>query len=459
MRTVKDGVPRAHRRSSLVTWHVPWRTSLWLVPGMIVFAALGLFVFTQLVDRAAYAGRIVLPSWVNQGGPSDARALVAATAGAIVTTLGLVMSITVLTLSIAANTFGQRMLWRYIRDGGTKICIGTFSSTFLFSLLTLLSVSDRPNQRPFVPWASAWTSLVLAVICVLALLYYINHVGTLVQVSTVLSEIRSDLSRVLRQRTPPSDLQRPATGSWVGEDSDFNLLAPSSGYLQGVRYSTLLRATEETDTVIQFLRRPGNWVLRGSVVACGKQNGSRQSRPDLQEQLQREFNAAVVLGPRRTMWQDPEFAIAQIVEIGIRAMSPGINDVFAAVSCVDALASGLREVLCIPPHCPAHLDSKGRVRITEQSSSFEHMAATGFDAMRTVARNSVALTVRLLESITALAPFLRSSGERIELAAQAELIREGFSFHAVHHDRYEVEAAYVAALHALHSSISRSEVA
>jgi uncharacterized membrane protein len=459
MRTAKDGAQKALGPRRLTTWHIPWRISLWLVPGVIVFAALGLFLCTQLVDRAAYVGRIVLPHWLNQGGPSDARALVAAAAGAIVTTLGLVMSITVLTLSIAANTFGQRMLRRYIGDGGTKICIGTFSATFIFSLLTLLSVSDRPNQRPFVPWASAWTSLMLAVICVIALVYYINHVGTLVQVSTVLSEIRSDLSRVLRQRQGAVDRLHPASSAWVGEESDFNLLASSSGYLQGVRYSSLLRATEETDTVIQFLRRPGNWVLRGSVVACGKQNGSRHARPDLQEQLQREFNAAVVLGPRRAMWQDPEFAIAQIVEIGIRAMSPGVNDVFAALSCVDALASGLREVLCIPSQCLSHVDSKGRVRVIEQNSSFEHMAATGFDAMRTVARNSVALTVRLLESITALAPFLRSSGERIELAAQAELIREGFSFHAVHHDRYEVEAAYVAALHALHSSISRSEVA
>jgi len=126
--------------------NVSWRANLWLIPSLTVAASLLIFIVAQGIDRAAYDGSLVLPRWLDQGSAADGRSLLSATAGAIITTLGLVLSITVLTLSIAASQFGQRLLRRYMRDRGTQVCIGIFAATFVFSLLTFV-VGHVSRQR------------------------------------------------------------------------------------------------------------------------------------------------------------------------------------------------------------------------------------------------------------------------------------------------------------------------
>ena len=146
--------------------NVSWRSNRWVVASLMVAAALAVFVVSQSLDRAHYNGAITFPGGLDQGSAAYARALLSATAEAIITTLGLVLSITVLTLSLAASQFGQRLLRRYMRDRGTQACIGIFAATFVFSLLTLLSVTSRPNEKEYVPWLSIWISTVWALACI-----------------------------------------------------------------------------------------------------------------------------------------------------------------------------------------------------------------------------------------------------------------------------------------------------
>src|SRR5882724_11964676 len=174
-----------------------WRANLCLVPSLMVTAALGVFVATQSLDRGQHVGAVYLPGWLDQGGAADARSLLAATAGAIITTLGLVLSITVLTLSIAASQFGQRLLRRYMRDKGIQLCIGTFAATFVFSLLTLMSVTSRANEKEYVPWLSVWVSTLWANSCIGVLIYCIHHVAVIIQVNTVVADIAADFYRAV----------------------------------------------------------------------------------------------------------------------------------------------------------------------------------------------------------------------------------------------------------------------
>src|SRR5579862_4103279 len=184
--------------------NISWRTNLWLAPSLIVATALAVFVVTQSLDRAHYSGAITLPGWLDQGSAADARDLLSATAGAIITTLGLVLSITVLTLSIAASQFGQRLLRRYMRDRGTQVCIGIFAATFVFSLLTLLSGSSRAEEKEFLPWLSILISKIWALTCNPVLIYYINHVALSIQVNNVLADLSADFRWAISQNHAPN---------------------------------------------------------------------------------------------------------------------------------------------------------------------------------------------------------------------------------------------------------------
>ena len=439
--------------SNLLHGRIPWRTNLILIPGSIVIASLVLFAIAQVLDRAQFQGSIHLPSWVNQGGAGDCRDLVSATAGAIITTLGLVLSITVLIFSTAATQFGQRLLRRYMRDRGTQICIGIFAATFVFALLTLLSVYSPPGERQFVPWVSAWSSLLLALSCVGTLIYFMHHVAVLIQVNTVLLDIRNDVVRVLDtlrspHKRPLSAVPTPATAPL------FSLAAPQSGYFQRIDADPLAEAARQAGVLVEFVVRPGHFVLQGAPIAYAKALETKSAPSQPPPHLLDVFARSVVIGHRRTMRQDPKFAILQIVEIGLRAMSPAVNDPFTMISCIDTLSASLLHVLQSSPIDPVHLDSSGQPRIVEPAVSFEKLANAGFDPIRQICHDSVATTIRIFTAITALAPFAKTTADLNALEHQADLTKEGFISDLVSKDANDMQAAYSRAKSAI--SFSRS---
>ncbi|MFZ0706321.1 MAG: DUF2254 domain-containing protein [Candidatus Korobacteraceae bacterium] len=428
-----------------VRCHISWRTNLWLIPGILVASALFLFTVAQTIDRAQFNGLIQLPRWLNQGGASDCLALVAATAGAIITTLGLVLSITVLIFSTAATQFGQRLLRRYMRDRGTQVCIGIFSATFVFALLTLVSITARPGESEYVPWVSAEISVALALSCVGVLIYFIHHVAVAIQVNTVLTEIAGDLTRTLGELTSKSEISVAP----VIFEPQFTLQASASGYLQWIDYHILANAARDTGTIVKLVHRPGRYVLEGSVIATGMFEPAYNAHYEAPARLARIFQRAVNIGPRRTIRQDPEFAIAQFVEIGLRAMSPAVNDPFTMLSCLDYLSAGFVELTRIRSYSFSHCDSDGRLRVMERRVSFARMVAAGLDPIRQVAHDSVAVTIRIFHTISAIVPSLKTAAQVEELKAQADLTREGFDRKVASRDIEDIDRAYAEAKHAL----------
>ena len=416
------------------------RTNLWLVPSLMVAGAIVVFMATQSLDRAQHAGAIGLPGWLDQGGAADARSLLAATAGAIITTLGLVLSITVLTLSIATSQFGQRLLQKYMRDQATQLCIGTFAATFVFSLLTLMSVTSRANEKEFVPWLSVWVSTLWAISCIGVLIYYINHVAVIIQVNNVLADIATDFDRAVRASYSAMGRSVPPIPEISPEVA---LVAPTAGYIQRIDYPRLVVAAGEADGIVRLLHRPGQFVVKGAtmaVAACRRLPGSK---------LQEIFEGAVTIGMCRMVHQDNEFAVSQIVEIALRAMSPGLNDPTTAVTCVDWLGDSIRTLARYPRPNPARVDNSGKVRVVEKVNDFERVVAAAFDPIRQVARNSPMLTIRLLNTFSGIAPFMQTITQRGALYSQVELTFEGFTADAVSRDRADVSAAYYRAVRAL----------
>jgi len=441
----------SYKRSNFWRGRLPWRTNLIVIPGSIVLASLLLFALAQTLDVAEFRGTIHLPAWVNQGSASDCRDLVSATAGAIITTLGLVLSITVLIFSTAATQFGQRLLRRYMRDRGTQTAIGIFSATFVFALLTLLSVTSRRGELEYVPWVSAWTSLLMALTCVASLIYFMHHVAVLIQVNTVLASIRQDIVRVLD--TMRGSAKRPLSAAPSLQPApNFSLTAPASGYFQRMDHNYLTEAARHAGVVIEFIVSPGHFCLKDSVVALARPSGPGSTLSSPPHAFLQSFHDGVFFGPRRTMRQDPKFAILQIVEIGLRAMSPAVNDPFTMITCIDTLAASLKAFLDLPPIDPVHVDSTGQPRLIEPQLTFERVADAGFDPIRQVCRDSVATTLRIFNAISSLAPFLRSTTQVDALAAQADLTREGFTAGIVSRDALAIQSAYDSAKSALASA-------
>src|ERR1700678_3634789 len=247
------------------------RTSVWFVPAIEVFAAIGLFVATTALDKAAYRGSFAVPSWVISGTADAAREILTAIAAAVITVVGVVFSIILVTLTLASTQFGPRMRRNFIRDRGTQLTLGTFVATFVYSVLVLVSVGSG-SHGDFVPHIGVTVTLGLMVADLGVLIYFIHHTAISIQLPQVIASIAADLTEAIeRQGSPPPPRQEngPSAVELLAraESGGGVLIAPASGYLQFIKHQSLVRLAAEADAVITLEYRPGHFVVRGHRYA------------------------------------------------------------------------------------------------------------------------------------------------------------------------------------------------
>jgi uncharacterized membrane protein len=163
-------------------------------------------------------------------------------------------------------------------------------------------------------------------------------------------------------------------------------------------------------------RRPGHFVIPTSEIA--QVAGSSE----IDDRLGERIRDHVILGPKRTATQDVEFSISLLVEIAARALSPGVNDFYTALACVDHLTASLG--LALERGLPSNLrhDELGRLRLELHPLTFQNLADAAFDPIRQDAYDNVAVSIRLLESLTMLAACAPGAVERNVLARHGRLI-------------------------------------
>src|SRR5271165_3578974 len=310
------------------------RTNLWVVTAAEALVVLGLFVGTYALDRAAAHGAIKLPSWVISGSPDAARQILSSLAGAIITVVGVVFSITIVTLTLASQQFGPRMLRTFIRDRGTQLTLGTFVATFFYAVLALVSIGGGP-RGDFVPHLSITVALALTLVDLALLIYFINHIATAIQLPQVIAGIAGDLAREIDARgsgdrsTGFATARGPSSEELLRriEESGAVIRTPASGYLQVIRHDSLLKIATAAGAVIHLPHRPGHFLVRGQALAGV---WPAEAAEYVGENLQRGH----VTGPYRTLTQDISFGFDQLVEIALRALSAAVNDTFTALTCI-----------------------------------------------------------------------------------------------------------------------------
>src|SRR3984957_13870778 len=231
------------------------RTSLWFVPALEVVAAIVLFGGTLTADRAGYRGDFTLPGWVISGSADAARQILTTIAAAIITVVGVVFSIILVTLTLASTQFGPRILRNFIRDRGTQLTLGTFVATFVYSVLVLVSIGSG-SHGDFVPHIGVTVTLGLMVADLGVLIYFIHHTAISIQLPQVIASIAADLAEAIRVQggafTAGTREEGPAAIELRAraEGGGGVLLAPASGYLQFIKHADLVRLAAEVDAVI-----------------------------------------------------------------------------------------------------------------------------------------------------------------------------------------------------------------
>ena len=396
------------------------RTSLWFVPSLEVLGAIGLFIGTLAADRAAYRGDFVLPGWVISGSADAARQILTTIAAAIITVVGVVFSIILVTLTLASTQFGPRMLRNFIRDRGTQLTLGTFVATFVYSVLVLVSIGTG-SHGDFVPHIGVTVTLGLMVIDLGVLIYFIHHTAISIQLPQVIASIAADLADAIKAQGSGSARTGPENGPTAvellnrTETSGAVLLAPVSGYLQFIKHQNLVRLATRADAVISLEHRPGHFIVRGHRFAT-------VWPPEAAPLVRQALGRAHIIGPHRTLTQDVSFGIDQLVEIAIRALSAAVNDTFTALTCIDWIGENLCKIVTHWHPARVHRDSRGFIRVISAEPAYDRLVKRSFEKIRQASPGMPAVMIRELDALARIMAETANDGQRRVLLEQAAMI-------------------------------------
>ncbi len=415
--------------------------NLWRIPLRLSLAAVALFAITLIPDILDKYGVIHIPSWLTMGSIDDARAILSAMMGAVATVLALIFSVALLVLSMVATLFGPRLLYRFLQDWVTQATIGMFMGTFVYICLVFLVTHQDPRST-FIPQISLIASWALVVFSFGFLVYYSHRIASSIQNPDMIAAIVDDLYVAAGGAHAAGFGEGtgavPDQAEILGQAKTGAIVScAKSGYLQHVDHGALVAAAKAAGALIVLRFRPGQFVLRGEPLAAIIPAENVSS-------VQVAIDRGILIGRHRTLTQDSEFGIAQVVEIAIRALSPAVNDTFTGVACVDWCVDWLADALLTlaerPPLGGNWYDKSGRLRVWMPTVRLERLCKLAFDQIRQASATTPAVLIRQLDAIPRLAPRLPDACRQV-LYEQADAILETAAA-LVTLDRRDLDAAW-----------------
>ena len=397
-------------------WRADLLASFWLRPALMTAAAVAAAELLVLSE-----GAVELPSWlaawVYAGGTAGARDVLGAIAASAIGVAGTTFSITVAALTLASNQMGPRLLRNFTRDPGNQYALGALVASFAFALTALRSVHEA-EEGAFVPQLAVTAALLLAFACVGVLIWFLHHVATSINVMRVVALVHADLAEAIealprgqdRSGAGPCDADDPTPGEGAP------LAVRGAGYLRVLDEDGLADWAAGRDAVLRLRVRPGDFVFPGAPVGevwpAAASAGAEEA-----------LRGAMVLGDERSVEQDLEFAVRQLVEIALRALSPGINDPFTAIAVLDRLGAGLCALA--GRELPEGRTTRGgRVRVIRPATGYAGLLDAMFHMLRESGAGQPAAMIRLLEVLAGVGSVERDPARRRELRRHAGLAAE-----------------------------------
>lgn len=398
------------------------RSSFWFLPSLIVMASIAMAVGFIELDSA------VSNEWLAQWprlfgtGAEGARGMMSTIAGSMMTVVGVTFSMVLMVLAMASGQYTSRILRNFIRSRVTQMVLGIFAGIFAYCLIVLRTIRSG-DEGSFVPNLAVSFGFVLALGGVGALIFFIHHIASSIQASSIIASVAVETIAAV-DRLFPENL-----GRGPGDDDDDQPLHPpperkwraimagKSGYIQTVDNASLVRLASDRNTIVWMDHGIGEFVVQNTTLA----SLALDEPPDqaTTDDLQAKFS----ISRHRTVDQDVAFGIRQIVDIALKALSPGINDTTTAIMCVDYLTAILVRIgeRRIPS---SHRYEEGELRVIAKGPTFESLLSESFDQIRSNAKGNVAIMSRMLGAMETLASLTASPRRRHVLSEHVQWIAE-----------------------------------
>ncbi len=381
------------------------QSSLWFIPTVCIGLAILLSSFLIQVDVALAQRQSLLIPWIFSGTADAARTLLSVVASSLITVISIAISLTIVAIVQASAQFTPRVLRQFTASRPNQVVLGTYTATFIYALLVLRTVRSGDEGDPFVPALSVTTAVGLALLCLGLLIFFIHHMSQSLQVSVIMNEVRQEIIAQIEVLYPEeigegiADPPSIATlkEQWVDKGEPVIVRAEQAGFVRTIDEETLLNAPFASTHWVWIRPQIGEFVANGAILA------ELDQVEGVVEDVIQQVRNAFVIDSERTIRQDPLFGIRQLVDIALRALSPGINDATTAEYALYHLgdAVGRLAVRAFPSNL--RVTDNGQTQIIVTQLTWDAVVDTAFSQIRQAAANDVHVTQTLLHVLNTLA--------------------------------------------------------
>lgn len=377
-----------------------FRDSFIMVPSIFIVCGIGLSLILVALDQAMGYGPADATLLFFTVGPEGARGILSSIASTVLSVATMAFSITISVMSSASSSFGPRLVRNFMSDRGNQVVLGTFTSTFLYCLLVMRSVQGADNSvsgQSFVPHIAVNFSMVLALACVGVLIYFINHIASGIQVSTIATTVQSKYLKLIDRN---NEFGEKGSATCVRQDERSNwpysypVCTSDSGYVVDIEPVVLAEKTKDSQAFVSLLVRAGDHLVEGQRIAWIFSD--TELEPETLEKMKSDVQAICSLGDSRTDYNDIRFVQGQIVELGVRALSPGTNDPFTLTDSTHELTVGLVRAAQQPP-APNTVICDGRACVGYLPVEAAELIDLVFDSFRSYALDHEQCLIDLLK--------------------------------------------------------------
>lgn len=399
------------------SWLFRIRSNFWFLPILMGLAAL--LVANGLMEaREMFRGDVFATSrWAMS--IESARLALSTIAGSMITIATLVFSMTLVALTLVSQQLGPRIMFLFMEDRETQVILGLFIATFIFALMILLRIGDEALVSR-VPVMAVILTVCLALFSLGMMIRFIHHIATRIQADVLIAELGSDLNEAAQEFVDRQNNEHEAADkdelkvveeTFEREDI-LDLWLPRSGYLHRIQQASCCAFAADNNLILKIIARPGQFVLAGTPIM---RVASSRGAGEQFDNLKKELSALITVGRRRTPEASIEFEISALVEVALRALSPGLNDPYTAIACVNRLGDGLRMLMARRSEQRVSRDAGGNIRVIHAAEPFSRYLSVAFGAVVEAGTGQKLVTERMITILAELENLADQQDQKTEL--------------------------------------------
>ena len=325
--------------------------------------ALCFLVISYLMIRLDFSetGKSIKSSfhWLSLKDASTARSLITAVVSGIISLTVFSFSMVMIVLNQAASQMSNRVLDKLIGNRFQQFVLGFYIGTIVYALFLLSTIRDI-DSGIYVPAISTYLLILLTIVDIFLFIYFLNYITQSVKYETIIHRISdntlADMKKCCQPHSEPSVVISGVYSRQIN--------AYKSGLYQGFDKDSLINLCEAEDVALSFHFSVGTFLMENTplMTVTGKKEFSKDFEGRLETMINiyrgQEIDTSYYYGFR------------QLMEIAIKALSPGINDPGTAVVSVWALGELLAYRLQHHP-VTTFYDKQGKLRIVTTERNFE----------------------------------------------------------------------------------------